>query len=91
MRFLSILVIKFSNHVGDTKCTDLLGIFKGLAKFVFLEGSLGSLARHLIVYMIVDSRVPSCYMYIHENALPSSEATHWTSHVDMVLDLLCIE
>ena len=52
----------------------MLGVFWGLAKFAFLECLPGSQERHLIMYMIVDSRVSPCYMYIHEDALPATEA-----------------
>ena len=75
MRFLSRQVIEFSHHIGETECTDLLGIFWDLAKFTFLECLPSSRERHLIMYLIVDSRIPPSYMYIHEDALPSSEAT----------------
>ena len=75
MCFLSHQVIEFSHHIGETECIDLLGVFWGLAKFAFLECLLGSRERHLIMYLIVDSWVSPCYMYIHEDALPSFEAT----------------
>ena len=70
MRFLSRHVVEFSHHVGDTQCKDLLTMFWGLAKFTFLASSDPKL-RHLIIYLIVDSRVCSSYVYIHEHkALP---------------------
>ena len=74
MRFLSRQIIEFSHHLGNTECTDLLGVFWGLAKFTFLESLPGSRERHLLMYMIVDSRLSPCYMYIHEDALPVTEA-----------------
>ena len=54
---------------------NLLGVFWGLAKFTFLECLPSSRERHLIMYLIVDSMIPPCYMYIDEDALPSSDAT----------------
>ena len=53
----------------------MLGVFWGLAKFSFLEFLPASQERHLIMYMIVDSKVPPCYMYVHDDALLPSEAT----------------
>ena len=75
MCFLSRQVIEFSHHIGKTECTNLLGVFWGLDKFAFLECLPSSQEHHLIMYLIVDSGIPPCYMYIHEDALPSSEAT----------------
>ena len=69
MSFLSQQVIELSHHIGNTKCTHLLGIFYLLAKFAFWECSLGSRERHLIVYMIVDSKTSPCSMYVREDDL----------------------
>ena len=74
MRFLNHQVIEFSHHIRETKCFEFLCVFWGLAKFSFLEYLPSSKERHMIVYMIVESRVPPCYMYIHEDALPSFKA-----------------
>ena len=35
----------------------------------------GSQERHVIMYMTVDSEIPPCYMYVHEDAVPPTEAT----------------
>ena len=68
MRFLSRQVVEFSHHVSHVECTDLLGTFWSLAKFGFFTGSSPGV-RHMLVYLIVDSRVPPCYVYIHEPGL----------------------
>ena len=76
MRFLSTQVVEFLHHVSHVECTNLLGMFWSLAKFGFFTGSsLGM--HHMLVYLIVDLRVPPCYVFIHE---PGSQAMQETSH-----------
>ena len=58
-------MVELSHHVSHVECTDLLGTFWSLAKFGFFAGSSPGV-RHVLVYMIVDSRVPPCYVCIHE-------------------------
>ena len=58
-----IFSIKFHlGQISPQECIDLLVVFWGLAKFAFLACSLGSMERHLFVYMIVDSQTPPCYV-----------------------------
>ena len=70
MRFLSRQVLEFLHHNSHVECTDLLGTFWSLAKFGFFAGSSPGV-RHMLVYLIVDLRVPPCYVFIHE---PGSQA-----------------
>ena len=63
-RFLSRQVVEFSNHLGDLEITDLLGVFWGLAKFIFLAGADAG-ERHMLVHLFVDTRADPCYVYVH--------------------------
>ena len=74
MRFLSRQVVEFSHHVSHVECTNLLGTFWSLAKFGFFTGSSPGV-RHMLVYLIVDSRVPPCYVFIHEPG--DARDSHW--------------
>ena len=77
MRFLRRHVVEFSHHVSHVECTDLLGTFWSLAKFGFFVGS-SSGVRHMLPYLIVDSRVPPCYVFIHElGAQAMQESANW--------------
>ena len=73
MRFLSRQVVEFSPHVSHVECMDLLVTFWILAKFGFFAGSLPGM-RHMLVYLIVDSRTPPCYVFIHGVEFLSQEA-----------------
>ena len=63
--------MEFLHHVSHVECTDLLGTFWSLAKFGFFAGSSREM-QHMLVYLIVDLRVPPCYVFIHE---PDLQAT----------------
>ena len=67
--------MEFSHHVTHVECTDLFGMFWTLAKFGFFVGSSWGV-RHMLVYMIVDLRVPPCYVFIHE---PGAQALQETA------------
>ena len=57
--------MEFSHHVGDLGCINLLGMFWQLAKFAFAIGLDVGIPQFL-VYLIVGSRSPPCYVFIHE-------------------------
>ena len=59
-------MVEFSNHLGDLKVTDLLGVFWGVVKFLFMEGS-ASRVRHLLVHLIADLRADPCYVFVHKD------------------------
>ena len=64
--------MEFLHHVSHVECMDLLGTFWSLAKFGFFAGSSPEV-RHMLVYLLVDSRVPPCYVFIHEPGLQAMQ------------------
>ena len=73
-QFVRAQIIEFSHHIGDLECTDLLNLFWDLATFTVIPGTPEATERHLVMHMIVDSRISPCYVYVHEDEVPPSVA-----------------
>lgn len=74
LRFMRAQILEFSHHIGDLECTDLLSMFWDLATFSVIPGTPEAPERHLVMYMVVDSRVTPCYVYIYEDDVSQSVA-----------------
>lgn len=74
LRFMRAQIIEFSHHIGDLECTDLLTMFWDLATFTVIPGTPEAPERHLVMHMVVDSRVTPCYVYVHEDEVSQSVA-----------------
>ena len=64
MRFLRGQVIEFSHHLGELDYTYLFVRSCDTAQFIFIPGSLES---QLIMYVIADTSIAPCYVYVHED------------------------
>ena len=64
MRFLRGQVVEFSHHLGELDYTDLFIRSWDTAQFIFIPGSLES---QLIMYVIADTSIAPCYVYVHED------------------------
>lgn len=73
-QFMRAQIIEFSHHIGDLECTDLLTLFWDLATFTVIPGTPEATERHLVMHMIVDSRISLCYVYVHEDEVSPSVA-----------------
>ena len=71
MRFVRGQVIEFSHHLGELDYTDLFIRSWNIAQFLFIPGSQES---QLIMYMIADTRIAPCYVYVHEEMHSSARA-----------------
>ena len=71
MRFVRGHVLEFSHHLGELDYTDLFIRSWDTAQFIFIPGSLES---QLIMYVIADTSIAPCYVYVHEDTQPTERA-----------------
>ena len=64
MRFVRGQVTEFLHHLGELDYTDLFIHSWDSAQFFFIPCSLES---QLIMYMIADTSIAPCYVYVHED------------------------
>ena len=71
MRFVRAQVVEFSHHLGDLDYTYLFIQSWDTTQFPFI---LGLQESQLIMYVIADTRIAPCYIYVHEETHTSKRA-----------------
>lgn len=79
LRFMRAQILEFSHHLGDLECTDILAHFWDLARFMVIPGTSGATERHIVMHMIVESRMTPCYVYVHEDEVSTDLASEYAT------------
>ena len=64
MHFVRGQVVEFLHHLGELDYTDLFIHSWDTTQFLFIPSSLES---QLITYVIADTSIAPCYVYVHED------------------------
>lgn len=69
MKFMHAQITAFSLHLGELECAESISCFWDLARFMVVPGSSEATEWHIVMYLVVDSRLTPCYVYIHEDEI----------------------
>ena len=80
-------MVEFSHHLGDLDYKDLFIQPWDIAQFLFIPCLQES---ELIMYILVDTHIAPCYMYVHEETHTSNRALEQVSLLGSVSDGLSL-